>query len=470
MRHRLLPACLVVASLAGPASVPVAAPVAAQTPSTAELRARIDSIVTSMMGPTGAPGISIAVVRGSDTIALEGYGQADIENGVPVTDRSVFRIGSITKQFTAAAVMKLVEQGRVGLDAPLSEYLPDYAGPGRRVTVHQLLNHTSGIPSYTGLGERFWTRSRLDLTHEQMLELFAADSLEFEPGSRWAYNNSGYYLLGMLIEKVTGESYAAHLSNTQFGPLGLSQTLYCDEAPIVPHRAEGYDLVDGRIVNAAPLSMRPPGAAGALCSTPRDLVRWTRALAGGRVVSADSYRRMTTPTSLTAGDSQAYGYGLVPGRIEDHEVVAHGGGINGFNSYASHLPALDVTIVVLANGPTNAARVHERITRAVLGLPLPVEQPAAADVPIAEEELARYTGTYDLSPTVPVQVRVFVSDGRLMGQGTGQAAFPLRFVGDHTFEAPEGMGIRMVFAIEDGRATSFTLHQAGAEIVARRIE
>lgn len=470
MRHRLLSACLLVGSLAGPILDSLQAPLAAQTPSSAELRARIDSIVTASMGPAGAPGISIAVVRGSDTIALKGYGEADVENGVRVTDRSVFRIGSITKQFTSAAVMKLVEEGRVRLDAPLSEYLPDYAGPGRRVTVHQLLNHTSGIPSYTGLGERFWTRSRLDLTDEQMLEMFAGDSLEFEPGSRWAYNNSGYYLLGMLIEKVTGESYAEHVNRTQFGPLGLSQTLYCDEAPIVPHRAEGYDLADGRIVNAAPLSMRLPGAAGALCSTPRDLVRWTRALAGGRVVSADSYRRMTTPTSLTAGETREYGYGLVPGRFGDHESVAHGGGINGFNAYASHLPALDLTIVVLANGPTSAAGVHERITRAVLGLPLSVEQPSAADVPIAVDELARYTGTYDLSPTLPIQVRVFVSDERLMAQGTGQSAFPLRFVGDHTFDAPEGMEIRMVFTVAGDRATSFTLHQGGAEIVARRIE
>lgn len=468
MRHRLIGSCFLVVSLAR--LILTSEPLTAQTPANAELRARIDAIVTAAMGPTGAPGISIAVVRGSDTIALKGYGHADVENDVRVTDRSVFRIGSVTKQFTSAAVMRLVEEGRVRLDARLSEYLPGYAGPGRRVTIHQLLNHTSGIPSYTGLGERFWTRSRLDLTDDQMLELFAGDSLEFEPGSRWAYNNSGYYLLGMLIEKVTGESYAEHLNRTQFGPLGLSQTLYCDEAPIVPHRAEGYDLDDGRIVNAAPLSMRLPGAAGALCSTPRDLVRWTRALAGGHVVSADSYGRMTTPTSLTTGDMRDYGYGLIFGRVGDHEFVGHGGGINGFNSYASHLPALDVTIVVLANGPTNAAAVHERITRAVLGLPQPVEGPAAEDVPIAVDELARYTGTYDLSPTVPIQVRVFVSDGRLMGQGTGQSAFPLRFVGDHTFEAPEGMDIRMVFTVEAERATSFTLHQAGAAIAARRIE
>src|SRR5690606_31492917 len=177
-----------------------------------------------------------------------------------------------------------VEAGRIRLDATIGDYLPDYPEPGRRVTIHQLLNHTSGIPSYTGLGPEFWEKSRLDLTHEQMLELFAADSLEFEPGSSWAYNNSGYYLLGMIIEAVTGESYAQHVARTQFEPLGLTQTMYCDERAIVPHRADGYQLDRGGVVNAEPLSMNPPGAAGALCSTARDLVRWNRRLAAGDVV------------------------------------------------------------------------------------------------------------------------------------------------------------------------------------------
>jgi D-alanyl-D-alanine carboxypeptidase len=446
------------------------APLGAQAPARDALAARIDSIVTAAMGPTGAPGISVAVVRGSDTIALKGYGLADVENNVGVTDRSVFRIGSITKQFTSAAVMKLVEQGRVRLDAPLSEYLPAFGGPGRSVTIHHLLNHTSGIPSYTGLGERFWSRSRSDLTHEDMLALFEDDSLEFEPGSRWAYNNSGYYLLGMVIEKVTGEPYDAHLRSAQFEPLGLTQTLYCHERPIVPHRVEGYGVEDGTIINAAPLSMNAPGAAGALCSTARDLVRWTRALAAGRVVSEDSYHAMTAPTSLTAGGTQAYGYGLIPSQIGGHDAISHGGGINGFNSFMSHIPAQDLTIVVLANGPTNSGELHGRIVRAVLGLPEPVAPPAAAEVPIAAEQLLRYVGTYDLAPDIPLQVTVRVDSGRLTAQATGQSALPLRFIGDHAFLGPEGTGIRIVFATEGASAPSFTLHQGGRTTVARRID
>ncbi|MBR9990487.1 MAG: beta-lactamase family protein [Gemmatimonadetes bacterium] len=461
MRLRLIPFCILLAVSA--------APLNAQAPSRTELVARIDSIVTAAMGPSGAPGLGVAVVRGGDTIVLRGYGLADVENGVAVTDRSVFRIGSITKQFTSAAVMKLVEEGRVRLDAPLSEYLPDYRGPGSSVTVHQLLNHTSGIPSYTGLGERFWSRSRLDLTHEEMLALFAADSLEFQPGSRWAYNNSGYYLLGMLIESVTGMSYADHLRTTQFEPLGLTQTLYCDVSRVVPHRVSGYDEADGRIVNAAPLSMNAPGAAGALCSTARDLIRWARALHAGDVVGASSYGTMTAPTALSGGSSQAYGYGLMMTQIGEHDAVAHGGGINGFNSYMSHIPGEDLTIAVLSNGPTNAGQVHGRIARAMLGLPEPVaEQPA--EVEIDEAALLRYVGRYDLAPAVPLQVELRVEGGRLVGQATGQPPIPLRFAGDHTFLGPAGSGIRMVFTVEGERAPSFMLHQGGAEILAVRME
>jgi D-alanyl-D-alanine carboxypeptidase len=441
-----------------------AGPVRAQA--RADLAARIDSIVNAELAAGRAPGLGVAVVRGSDTVVLRGYGVADVENAVPVTDRSVFRIGSLTKQFTAAAVLKQVEEGRIRLDAPISEYLPEYAGPGRRVTVRQLLNHTSGIPSYTGLGERFWGRSRLDLTHAQMLELFAADSLEFEPGSRFSYNNSGYYLLGVLLEKVTGAGYGAHVAATQFAPLGMTQTLYCDQAAIVPHRVQGYDVRGNALINAAPISMLTPGAAGALCSTPRDLVKWTAALNRGRVVSAASYAQMTAPTTLTGGTTQPYGFGLSRGELEGHAVIQHSGGVNGFSAFMSHYPADDLTIVVLANGGTNTGMVAQRIARAALGL----AAPANPEIALAPAALTRYTGTFDLAPALPFQVRVFVDNGRLTGQATGQGPIPLRFIGNDTFLGPDGSGIRMVFSVENDRAVSFTLHQGGREAVARRID
>ncbi len=449
---------LLQATQAAQAPAPAAAP---------DVASAIDSVVSAALRETGVPGIGIAVVRGGDTIALEGYGLADVEHGVPVTDRTVFRIGSVTKQFTSAAVMRLVEQGRIRLDATIGDYLPDYPEPGRGVTIHQLLNHTSGIPSYTGMGPAFWEKSRLDLTHEQMLELFAQDSLEFEPGTRWAYNNSGYYLLGMIIEAVTGESYAQHLARTQFQPLGLTQTMYCDERAIVPHRAEGYQLDRGSVVNAAPLSMNPPGAAGALCSTARDLVHWSTRLAAGGVVQPASYAKMTAPTRLADGRTQDYGYGLAPDSIGGRPVIGHSGGINGFTAYLEHYPEDDLTIAVLANAGMDTGALARAIARRVLGLPEPA---APAEQPTTTAQRALYLGTYDLAPALPLQVTIFEQGERLMAQATGQGAIPLRYQGGTRFDGPPASGIRLEFIVEDGRAVGFTLHQGGGEFRARRLE
>jgi CubicO group peptidase (beta-lactamase class C family) len=276
----------------------------------------------------------------------------------------------------------------------------------------------------------------------------------------------------MLIENVAGESYAEHLRRTQFEPLGLAQTIYCAESPIIPYRAEGYALEDGVLVNAAPLSMNPPGAAGALCSTPRDLVRWTEALTTGRVVSTRSYEVMTTPTTLTEGRVQQYGYGLGRARLAEHEVIQHSGGINGFSAFMAYYPASDLTVVVLANGPTNTGALSAAIAGAVLGLaPPPPAAPAEAPapVPIDAAALARYVGTYDLAPAVPLHIEVRVEGGVLVGQATGQGSIPLTHIGDHTFVGPQSTGIRMVFTLEDGRATQFMLHQGGRSTVARRL-
>jgi len=451
-----------------PAVVLFAAPAGAQRPDDARIAATVDSIVDAALREDRTPGISVAVVRGTDTLVMKGYGLADVEHDVAVTDETVFRIGSLTKQFTSAAVMKLVEEGRLRLDATIDDYLPGYDGPGRDVTVHQLLNHTSGIPSYTGLGEEFWEKSRLDLTHEQMLEMFEDDPLEFMPGAGWSYNNSGYYLLGMIIEAVTDESYKDHLTRTQWQPLGLEQTSYCRHTEIIPHRAEGYAVDAGVVVNAPPLSMNPPGAAGALCSTPRDLVHWNDALVSGDVVSDASYEAMTTTTRLSTDSTVPYGYGLAPGELEEHRLVAHSGGINGFSAYLAYYPNDDLTIVVLANGPTNTGRVQEDIARAVLGLPAR-ESPRVEEQPLSAEQRAQYVGTYDLAPALPLQVKVYEQGERLMAQATGQGTIPLFYQGGHRFAGPPGSGIELEFTVTNGVATSFTLHQGGGEFEARRL-
>ncbi len=273
----------------------------AARPTAASVAATVDSLVADFQRATGVPGVSVAVIRaGRDTLAYKGYGLADVENDVPATPRTVYRIGSITKQFTSAAVLQLAEQGRLSLDAALGTVLPQVPAAWRGVTIRQLLSHTSGIRSYTDIGPRWQRRWGEDMVPDTILSLVRDDTLDFAPGTRWHYDNTGYVVLGMVVEKVAGQPYAEYLREHLWQPLGLTSTYYCDAAPIVPHRARGYDAARGALVNAAYLRVTQPFAAGALCSTVGDLAAWNRALATGRVVRAASWTRMTTPEGAAA--------------------------------------------------------------------------------------------------------------------------------------------------------------------------
>ena len=205
------------------------------------LAGQIHELAQDALREHPAPGISIGVQQGGEVVFAGGFGYADLENEVPATADTVYRIGSVTKQFTAAAAMLLVEEGKLDLSSDLREYLPDYDTQGFEVTVERLLNHTSGIKGYTEMPE-FWERSRLDLGHEAMLELFSEPPFEFEPGDRYQYNNSGYYLLGVLIERLSGMRYTEFLEARLFGPLGLERTHYLRNGPLGPGRAEGYEV------------------------------------------------------------------------------------------------------------------------------------------------------------------------------------------------------------------------------------
>lgn len=385
---------------------------------------------------------------------------------MPAAERTVFRIGSITKQFTAAAVMKLVEEEKLSLDNELTKYLPEYPTSGRRVTIRHLLEHTSGIKSYTSLGQRWVEKIRLDLTHEELLALFKDEPFDFEPGTKFLYNNSGYYLLGMIIERVTGKSYADHMSETFFRPLGLESTSYCSERALIRQRARGYTVREGALFNAEPLSMTQPYAAGALCSTVQDLVRWQEALVGGEVVSKASYRAMTTSGKLADGTSTGYGFGLALGELEGRPLVGHDGGINGFATSLSYLPGEELTVVVLANSEAaNPTRLGQRIMRRALG----ITEPVIKALPLEPKELARYEGIYDLGA---LQLRIFAEEGRLRAQGTNQPAFDIVYQGEHTFVADPKLdiGIKLVFKVEGARSSGLTLYQSGIVMPAPRIE
>jgi D-alanyl-D-alanine carboxypeptidase len=288
-------------------------------------------------------------------IELEkGYGFADQEWKVPNSPATRFRIASMTKQFTAACILLLQERGRLNVHDPISKYLANLPAAWQSITIHQLLTHTSGIPDYTdapGMNELF----RTGATPQQMIDLVADTPLLFKPGSKFSYTNTGYILLGMTIEKLSGESYAAFLAANIFTPLGMADSGYDEASAILSRRASGYDRKDGQLINADFIDMSIPYAAGGIYSTVEDLYRWNEGLANGKLLSAESLREMFAEYPETAslhghyGYQGHYGYGV--GVIErfDRTLYYHGGGVTGFSSYILRFPSEHICIVVLSN-------------------------------------------------------------------------------------------------------------------------
>jgi CubicO group peptidase (beta-lactamase class C family) len=340
---------------------------------------RVDSLVHAYMAESHAPGVSVAVVRGRDTLVMAGFGLADIAAHRPATPATIYEIGSNTKQFTSAAVMRLAEQHKLSIDDELSRYLPQIPLHGNRVTIRQLLTHTSGIHSYTDV-EAWKAHWAEDLTPDSIMGFVAKDSFDFAPGTRYKYDNSGYILLGMVIEKVSGQPYATYLKSEFFEPLGLTHTSYCPSHPTDPAFATGYSKKGDGVVPHEYLSLTQPYAAGSLCSTVGDFVQWQRDLAGGKVVSPESFTLMTTAATLNNGEPIRYGFGLVPGDMLGHKDFGHSGGIPGYTTMAYYFPADTLNVVVFSNyDAASPAFLAGNIARIAYGgapeAPRPLPQP-----------------------------------------------------------------------------------------------
>ncbi len=304
---------------------------------------------------------SALVAEHGQVVLKKGYGLANMEWNIPNAADTKFRLGSITKQFTAILVLQLVEQGKIDLHAPVTRYLPDYpARTGDKITIHHLLNHTSGIPGYTevpGFGEKM----RDPVKPAEFVKTFSKLELFFEPGARFSYSNSGYFLLGVILEKITGQPYEKLLRERIFDPIGMNDSGYDSTRPLLAKRAEGYDKTfDGKYVNTGYIDMTQPYAAGSLYSTVEDLYKWDQALYGDKILSEASKTLMFTP-----GLSD-YGYAWEIRKKDGVTTIEHGGGINGFNTIISRSPEMKRLIVLLNN--TGAAPLDAMIAgiRAIL--------------------------------------------------------------------------------------------------------
>jgi CubicO group peptidase (beta-lactamase class C family) len=376
-----------------------AGPVAAQ--STAALSASLDSAAMAYVAATIVPGVSVAVVRGNQVLLQKGYGRVDLEWDVatPQDGGASYEIGSVTKQFTAAAVLLLVEAGKLDLDADFTRYV-DYDTHGRAIPLRRLLDHTSGIRSYTEMSV-FGELTPMKLPRDTLVRLIEQAPFDFEPGTAQIYNNSAFFLLGLVIEAASGMSYEDFVAERLFAPAGMNDSYYCSESRIRENRAHGYDLAAGggdggvdegepRLDRAGYLDHTWPYAAGSLCSTVGDLVKWNQALHGGSLLRADSYAAMTTPVLLVDGMAIRYAMGIRVDERAGEPVMAHGGGINGFLSQLAWYPAEELSVVVLQNstGPTGPAALANTLTDLVLG---PAADPEALEYP---GDLALFAGSY----------------------------------------------------------------------------
>lgn len=375
-------------------------PAAAQKLSDENLAAAVNEMLEKTY-KADEPGAAVIVVRDGKVILRKGYGRANVELGVPIEPDMIFRTGSITKQFTAVAILMLMEQGKLSLEDDITKFLPDYPTKGQKITIEHLLTHTSGIKSYTSLPEwiPLW---RKDMPLDELIALFKDKPMDFAPGEKFAYNNSAYFLLGAIIEKASGQTYADFIEKNIFAPLGMKSSFYDNTSRIIPRRVAGYTKGKDGLLNAAYLSMSQPFAAGSLMSSVDDLALWDAALYTEKLVKQQSLKRAWTTFKLNNGKATNYGYGWFLSSYEGHPVIEHSGGIPGFASYAIRMPNDHVYVAALTNKDFESPG-KTVFNIAALAIGIPYREPVAIKLPASV--LDSYTGVYQLSETEEAIVR-----------------------------------------------------------------
>ena len=420
-----------------------------------------DSVAKEIIGLKEVPGMTVALAKDGEILFRRNYGKSDVEMNTDVTDTTVFGLASVTKQFTAATIMRLIEQGKISLDDPVTKFLPDYPTQGNTVTIHHLLSHTSGLKDYGLKNEELPGWYSLDLSYQQMMDLWGNRPAENKPGEVFDYNNWGYFLLGQIIERVTNTSWSNYAEPELLKPLGLNNTLFAHQLRIVPGRAKGYLHQKDSLINVPYRNIETFSAGGGLSSTLEDIVQWTHLLHSGKIVSAESLKKMTTPTVLDNGKTVGYGYGLYVNELRGHPKIYHGGTF-GFGTYVSHYPEEGITIAVLSNstkGRERAEQLEEILATAALNIKI-------KELPLSAADFDRYSGVYSYqsTPTKVRELKVFKDKGNLMAQIGDNKPFLLRSQGNHEF-IPDVNGITNInFEVKGDKAVGLTIHEGAWEV------
>lgn len=417
------------------------------------------------------PGVSVLVARNGQILYQKGFGFADIGNRVPVTPETKFRIGSITKQFIATAILKMQEEGKLSVQDKLSKYVPGFPR-GDEVTLHHLLSHTSGIHSYTNR-PGFLKYVTLPISSAALVDTIKSYPYDFNPGERYLYNNSGFFLLGFIIEKISGISLADYLEQNLFKPLGMNNTGVYSVNRLLDHEAYGYDMENGKIVKALNWNMDWAGGAGSLYSTVQDLYTWNEAIFNGRVLSAESMKAAFAPVVLNSGEKIEYGYGWSLSDYRGSKFISHGGGLHGFISYITRQPDEKTTVVVLCNSTQPPAGINptanaNSLAEYILWSDMSKQSTITSDVRVDERILAGYTGRYDYGQGMILKVTLV--GNQLHAQMTGQPNFPIFPASENEFNWKVVDASIKFVTDETGKVTHAIHHQNGQELKVTKME
>lgn len=422
-----------------------------------DFKATADAMLAAAY-PADGPGAAVIVTRGGKTVYAGGRGLADVEARRTITPDTGFRLGSIVKQFTAATVLKLVDEGKVSLDDPVSRFFPDWPQPGAGATVRQLLNHSSGIQDFSKIPGWILQNRHRALTTADLVATFHDLPAKAQPGHAWEYNNGGYVLLGAIIERVTGKDWHEALAERITRPLGLKTIAYAAPDALSPKAALGYSRADDKIQPVQLSHMSVAHAAGGLNGSVADMARWAQALHHGRVVSPALYREMVSPARLADGSTEPYGFGLRLRELRGRAALVHGGAGGGLDTDSAYIPSEDLFVAVFANSDepaTDPSLLVRRLAALALGAPVPSFERVPLDMTTVEPLLGAYGATNG-----PPR-RFFARDGRLfIGRGDEEMeAFPAG--GDRFFFGPDNLTWFRILRKADG-AHAMEVHRVEA--------
>jgi CubicO group peptidase (beta-lactamase class C family) len=435
----------------------------------------VDSLFAHLY-TNNAPGASVLVAQNGKILFEKGYGLADVGHGVAFSPETKSRIGSITKQFTASAILKLQEQGKLSINDKLSKYFPDFPR-GDEVTLHHLLTHTSGIHSYTDK-PGFMDKVTKTIDPDDLIKSFKNDPYDFDPGKKWHYDNSGYFLLGRIIEKVSGQSYGEFLRGNFFKPLGMNSTGVHRSGVSLDHEATGYEFAGEKLgfTNALNWDMSQAGAAGSLYSTVGDLFRWNEGIFGGKLLKDTSLKAAWTPVKTEENkdddSGNGYGYGWFISKLRGAEEISHGGGLNGFSSFITRLPRENFTVVVLANALPGKPGIEPALlahlaTQFFLGEKLDPRPSPKANLAVSAAGFDGLVGRYDYGIGI---LTVTKEGSRLYAQLGGQPRYEI-FPRSETEFFWKAVDAQVTFVKDkNGKVTKAVHHQGGQVINAPRLE